>query len=160
MKAKGEGISGAFLVIEKRGGSTPVARGKAYPIGRGQVIIGRQEDCNFQVDLAGVNGTGFVGILDVGQSLLGVQGTGEVGSVGVGIELSGVSGTGQVGTQGTIESIELSGVSATGQVGSVGIAMPLSGVSATGAVGTISQAFAWNVIDNTQTANYTAVSTN
>jgi len=55
MKAKGEGISGAFLVIEKRGGSTPVARGKAYPIGRGQVIIGRQEDCNFQVDLAGIS---------------------------------------------------------------------------------------------------------
>jgi len=65
-----------------------------------------------------------------------------------------VFGTGQVGTEEVSESIELSGVGATGAVGSFGIEISLSGVLATGTAGSISQAFAWSVIDDTQTANW------
>jgi hypothetical protein len=51
----------------------------------------------------------------------------------------------------------LTGVSATGSAGTLGLGLSLTGVSATGSVGNV-KAFAWNVIDDSQTANWQNIS--
>jgi hypothetical protein len=65
-----------------------------------------------------------------------------------------VFATGSPGSTSGSTIAALTGVSATGSLGTFGIAVGLKGVLATGTAGSISQAFAWSVIDDTQTANW------
>jgi hypothetical protein len=93
----------------------------------------------------------------------GIQATGSVGSVAVGdreIALTGVEASGLIGDEVPVKAIAISGVSASGAVGNV-IGQRLVAVTGSQAMGNIGSfgVFYWSLIDDSETANWQNIST-
>jgi len=102
------------------------------------------------------------GIEDVPVAISGTSASGGVGNVAPTLSqtITGSLASGTLGTLGTGRAIVISGATASAATGSLGISMsiPVTGVLASGNTGNLGYYY-WTTIDDTQTPNWTVITT-